>query len=276
MSRRRRYDDSPVGALLDLLFEITKILPWWIDLLLAIISYFSLHYFALKYPLTGMQGWDIATGFAVNIFQYLLPIIFFFGAIASFWNSFRGKELLGDVESRGVTEALAKMSWQDFELLMGQWFKTQGYAVVQAGGAHADGGIDIELRKDGELYLVQCKHYRGWKVPVDTVRDLYGVMTSRGAAGGFVVTSGRFTAPAEEFASGRVISLIDGEKLSRILKQSDVSTSQSTASTVIISPKCPSRGSEMVRRTAHHGDNSGKDFWGCSKYPSCKGIISIR
>jgi ssDNA-binding Zn-finger/Zn-ribbon topoisomerase 1 len=27
----------------------------------------------------------------------------------------------------------------------------------------------------------------------------------------------------------------------------------------------------MVRRTAHKGKRAGRQFWGCSRYPSCKG-----
>ena len=41
------------------------------------------------------------------------------------------------------------------------------------------------------------------------------------------------------------------------------------------SPRCPKCGSEMVLRTAKRGDNQGGKFWGCSKYPECRGIISI-
>lgn len=273
--RRRKQDEGLLVDLMNLIFKEAVLLPWWISLILGAIVYLSLHYYVSLYSLISLQGWNIALVFAAFGGQYVIPILLLFAAIASFWDSFRAKELLTGVGSRGVTEALAEMSWQDFELLMGQWFKTQGYDVVQAGGAHADGGIDIELRKDGELYLVQCKHYRAWKVPVDTVRDLYGVMTSRGAAGGFVITSGRFTGPAREFASGRVISLIDGEKLSQILKQTDVGSTQTVENIVHIAPKCPRCGSEMVRRTAHRGNNFGKDFWGCPKYPSCKGIALI-
>ncbi|RRU77049.1 hypothetical protein EGJ05_06615 [Stutzerimonas xanthomarina] len=35
--------------------------------------------------------------------------------------------------------------------------------------------------------------------------------------------------------------------------------------------RCPSCGASMVRRTARKGRNAGKQFWGCSKYPACKG-----
>ena len=41
------------------------------------------------------------------------------------------------------------------------------------------------------------------------------------------------------------------------------------------SPRCPKCGSDMVLRTAKRGDNQGGRFWGCSRYPECRGIISI-
>ena len=41
------------------------------------------------------------------------------------------------------------------------------------------------------------------------------------------------------------------------------------------SPRCPKCGSDMVLRTAKRGDNQGGKFWGCSKYPECRGILNI-
>lgn len=35
--------------------------------------------------------------------------------------------------------------------------------------------------------------------------------------------------------------------------------------------RCPSCGASMVRRTARKGRNAGKQFWGCTKYPACRG-----
>jgi hypothetical protein len=37
-------------------------------------------------------------------------------------------------------------------------------------------------------------------------------------------------------------------------------------------PSCPRCGSRMSRRTARRGTRAGQQFWGCSRYPSCKGI----
>ena len=40
-------------------------------------------------------------------------------------------------------------------------------------------------------------------------------------------------------------------------------------------PFCPKCGSAMVLRTAKNGQYAGNKFWGCSKYPNCKGLLNI-
>ena len=38
-------------------------------------------------------------------------------------------------------------------------------------------------------------------------------------------------------------------------------------------PRCPVCKSEMKLRTARSGKNQGQHFWGCTKYPGCRGIV---
>ena len=40
-------------------------------------------------------------------------------------------------------------------------------------------------------------------------------------------------------------------------------------------PLCPKCNEPMVRRSAKKGKASGKEFWGCSAFPKCRGVISI-
>lgn len=40
-------------------------------------------------------------------------------------------------------------------------------------------------------------------------------------------------------------------------------------------PPCPLCGKEMVLRTAKSGKNAGSQFWGCSDYPDCKGVVKL-
>jgi restriction system protein len=40
-------------------------------------------------------------------------------------------------------------------------------------------------------------------------------------------------------------------------------------------PPCPRCGKAMVLRTVKNGKNAGKQFWGCSAYPDCKGLVEL-
>ncbi|MBU2720233.1 nuclease [Acidithiobacillus ferridurans] len=40
-------------------------------------------------------------------------------------------------------------------------------------------------------------------------------------------------------------------------------------------PSCPKCGSAMVLRESNKGQNSGKKFWGCTKFPQCRGIMNV-
>ncbi|HNO75927.1 restriction endonuclease [Nitrosomonas mobilis] len=42
-----------------------------------------------------------------------------------------------------------------------------------------DNGIDLILKKDGEVFLIQCKQWWAYKVSVNIVRELLGVMVRR-------------------------------------------------------------------------------------------------
>lgn len=39
-------------------------------------------------------------------------------------------------------------------------------------------------------------------------------------------------------------------------------------------PTCPKCSAPMVKRTAKAGDDAGREFWGCSKFPSCRGMLA--
>ena len=232
---------------------------------------------------------SLIAGFAA-IGQFAVPFICLLGALVPFMRRRKRMALVDTVTHSSSASALDNMSWREFELLVGESFRLQGYKVMEQGGARPDGGVDLALRKGNETFLVQCTQWKAFKVSVDIVRDLYGVMAARGAAGGFVVTSGRFTADATEFANGRNVKLIDGPILLGMIRQAKASVSSSTApspqsavpqwpkasvykatSTAEAMPSCPVCRASMVLRTARKGVKAGSTFWGCSSYPACRG-----
>lgn len=274
------------------LFEIAAMLPWWVAAGLAIVAYIVLHNIAVMEievatnpaqvgAALGHQLWKTMATF----FQYIVPAVLAVGAAASAISRHRRRALLEGVANGGSEGALEGMTWQEFEMLVGEAYRRKGFGVAETGGGGADGGVDLVLKKGSETFLVQCKQWRALKVPVAVVRELYGVMAARGAAGGMVVTSGRFTDDAAAFAKGRNIELIDGPKLTRLIR--DAWSAKSVAPSPVRnpvpavpnpmsdSPGCPRCGKTMTRRTAKQGANAGKPFWGCEGFPACRGTRPI-
>jgi restriction system protein len=164
------------------------------------------------------------------------------------------------------------MSWREFERLVGEAFRQRGYVVTGFGGSGPDGGVDLALMKNGERFLVQCKHWRKDQVGVTVVRELNGVMAAMDAHGGYVVTGGQFTREAREFARGTDIELMDGEALENLIGCVRLSVPRTEPKSI---PSCPKCGAGMVEREATRGEFIGKHFWGCQQYPRCNGIVPI-
>ncbi|TXI17184.1 MAG: hypothetical protein E6Q62_09545 [Nitrosomonas sp.] len=275
------------------LFKITATLPWWMGVALAVVAYILLQpYAVLETPIQAAPG---QTGHAVveqmgKTFayygQYILPLLFLSGALAALLKQ-RKQNSLVRIAGSGKTDGLWRdISWKDFEMLVGEVFRMRGFTVIENDSGGADNGIDLVLKKDGEVFLVQCKQWRAYNVPVNVVRELLGVMVTKRASGGFVVTSGTFTSAARSFSKGQNIELIDGYMLKAMIgrtqeiainqsdtENKDVQESRSYQS--IVEPNCPKCGNAMVRRVASKGANSGKMFWGCVEFPRCRSIKII-
>lgn len=263
-------------------------LPWWAGVLLAGLAYLALHHVANQ-PVTGTlqpgQAGRVMMQTAWRAFglvgQYLLPFLCLCGAAMSAWRRRQRQRLVNTVTRSDAADALDGMGWQQFEHLVGEGFRLQGYRVKETGGGGADGGVDLVLTRNGETFLVQCKQWRAFRVGVDVVRELYGVMAAQGAAGGFVVTSGRFTDEAQRFAEGRNVRLMDGARMRALIRQASGASQPAPAAPAVATPSpdasgaspstCPACAKPMLLRTAKRGANAGKAFWGCSAYPSCKG-----
>ncbi len=273
MARRNKSD------LLSDLIDITARFPWWVGVLLALVSYAGLHLVAASPLPTAVQPGQVGSFVASSLWrvlamvgQYLLPFVFLLGAAVSAFKRRRATRLHAAAYR---ADGVARMSWQEFEVLVGEYFRRQGYSVTDNGGGGPDGGVDVLLKKDGKRYLVQCKHWRAFRVGVQPVRELYGVMAANGVAGGFVVTSGSFTEEACEFSEGLALELIDGRMLQRGIRAQSGPGPKAGASA---HPSgCPLCQAPMVQRQARNGPTPGKKFWGCSGYAQtgCRGTREL-
>jgi len=108
-----------------------------------------------------------------------------------------------------------RFSPQEFEHYVAGLFRAQGWQAKVVGGT-ADGGVDIELRRNGQNGLVQVKQYlSGRAVSVKEVREFAAVINRTGVEEGFFVTAGSFTKPALDWAKAEPMTLVNGDELAR-------------------------------------------------------------
>ena len=195
--------------------ETVASMPWPAGVLLGLIGYITIRY-GIGWYLGAAQTQVLAGvgraadgGFYAPI-AWVLLVGCWIAALASFIGRTGRRKLL---DSQTGIDSLRRMSWQQFELLAGEAFRRQGYAVEETGLGGTDGGIDLFLRKDGQTTLVQCKQWQNRQVGVKVVREMYGLLLHHRAAAVKIVALGNYTPDARRFAQGKPVELIHGGEL---------------------------------------------------------------
>lgn len=261
------------------ILDILAVCPWWVSVAAACITYGVLQFIV---PTIHVNN-PILVGIPKlgPMFAPWVALLLLLPAPVSLFNSMRKKKLL---DKQKDIESIRLLSWKQFEELVGEAYRRQGYTVLENEGAGPDGGVDLWLRKDGNRYLVQCKQWKTLKVGVKVVREMFGLVAAHQAAGAIIISSGMFTQEAKTFARNKPLDLVEGQQLAAMIESVRKSGAQQTPQTIqaaptpeIVtgaSPPCPRCGSAMILRTAKKGSNAGQQFWGCSQYPKCRGVVN--
>lgn len=273
------------NSLIEDIIEIASKFPWWVGVVLAIVSYGVLHVYALS-PVGTLTGPAQMGNFMIKSLtrtlamfgQYVLPFAFLLGALVSFLKARKQKNLYENVASAQKVDALGEMTWQEFEMMVCEFFRRRGFNASLTGDG-ADGGVDVVLKKGSEKYFVQCKQWKAYKVGAPSIREFYGAMAAEGATGGYFIASGEYSNEARKFAEGKNIRLIDGKRLLSMIKEvqqpKPIEIEKAKIPDKIVAPDCPKCGASMKKRVARQGPHAGKEFWGCSTYPKCKGAREV-
>ncbi|WP_129134676.1 restriction endonuclease [Luteimonas sp. YGD11-2] len=261
-------------------------LPWPVPLVSGIIAYYAIRH--------GVPAWMANRGgpFGQAFEAHgdaLAPVawmVLAFCTLASLVSFFRARHRRRLLDTRAGLDSIATLGWRDFERLVGEAYRRQGYSVEETGLGGADGGIDLILTRDGQRTLVQCKRWRRDKVTVNIVREMYGLLAHHGAHQVRIATVGGFTRDAAYFAAGKPIELIDGQALLAMVREvQDEARSDrpapartpasrltpvvdATAPAIVAIPDCPRCGSGMAKRTNPRANTM---FWGCTSFPRCRG-----
>lgn len=241
---------------IDLLVE----LPWWVSVLVSATAYVM-----MAYVLPSIQTDNQITDAVFQAFVIPAPYIAGLILLAAPFAFLNTRRKAIQLDTQRNIQTVRDLHWRNFEELVAEAYRRQGYRVTE-GGYGADGGIDLELRKDDLVTLVQCKQWKTQKVGVNVVREMFGVLTAHQANHFIIISSGTFTQQAIDFAAGKPIELIDGPKLLALVNDVQVSP-QVTIEKRKVCPKC---SGELVERTAKRGPNAGNAFYGCSNFPKCR------
>lgn len=299
MARRSRKNNESLFE--EILTFVTQ-LPWWGGPFVAALVYGFLAFLvpsilmapANDSPVTTLP-FEVFSKVSIRIAPLISGIILLVGAGSTLKRWLTGPALARWRNGRALdtqtgADSLRELSWLELERLLAEAFRREGYTVEPGGGSAPDGGVDLRLFREGRLVLVQCKHWKVWKVGVKIVRELRGVVSSEGANGGIVVTSGKFSADAVDFARTSGIRLVDGKELLLMIRavqrkpQAQATTAPASPVAPVVAsaptpdtltPACPKCGGVMVIRMARQGANAGGRFWGCSGYPRCRGIVNV-
>lgn len=154
------------------------------------------------------------------------------------------------------TTSLRVLDASEFEFLVGELFRREGWAVTETGGVGTpDGNVDLELARGRDRRIVQCKRWTAQPVGVDDIRRFAGTLMRErlnGKAGVFVTLSS-FTEQARKEALETGIEVVDNRELvARIEK-------------VRRTEPCPKCGSPMVV------DRSTRGWWLRCRASGCFG-----
>lgn len=257
--------------------EVLVQLPWHVSAVLAVVAFIALRW---VFPAIGSEN-QILNTFMQGGRGLAWPALFVLGILAVF-SALLSKKKRALLDTQKDAASLRALSWKEFEWMVGEAYRRQGYSVEEQLGGGADGGIDLTIRKSGATWLVQCKQWKVQAVSVKVVREMFGLVNHHQSNGAIVITTGNFTRDAHAFAEGKTLELIDGPALLQLVKGVQANHAPVAASPSPAQPEspppvssilsCPQCGGTMVERVARKGANAGNSFWGCKSYPTCRGV----
>lgn len=176
----------------------------------AVVALLALSSYLVGLTLPYALKMSVASFVVYNLLGTTIAAVFVLGWFVVQVESSRRRHLLD------WTSNLRLLSAREFEWLVGELFKREGWGVTEIGGhGSPDGNIDLQLDRGDVRAVVQCKRWTYWSVGVDEIRrfagTLYGAETA--IAQGIFVTLSEFTEAASAEAKSKSITLIDGRDL---------------------------------------------------------------
>ena len=141
--------------------------PWWVCVGLAGVVYVLSAFVLPELTLASPVLKNLPSGLARA--GPILSMVLLGVAVVSAFFQFRKGKLL---ERQTGLDSVGDLSWRQFESLVSEAFRRKGFLVLDNIEDGPDGGIDLRLRKNGQVVFVQCKHWKARSVGVKTLVGL--------------------------------------------------------------------------------------------------------
>jgi hypothetical protein len=153
----------------------------------------------LATPFWGLLGWGVGIVIAGRIEERDHRSI----SHSNFKRDLRNYE---EWSERTKAQFWLRLTGHSFEHELARLFRYEGYDAVVTPGS-GDHGVDIVLRRDGQVTVVQCKHTSA-PVGPSAARELYGTLMASGADDAILASLGGVSVGVRTFIQGKPIRVI--------------------------------------------------------------------
>lgn len=177
------------------LFAILLRSPWWISIAIAgLFVLVAKTWLAPEYVPFGAMGG--------------LPFLVI-GVMAAWrqWRAPNPEHIARTLDRVGL------MPWAEFSAHLVTALRRQGY-VVDAVNA---GAVDFQLSRAGQVTLVQCKRWKAASLGIEPLRELVAARQARQADAAMVMTMGKLSDSARQFAKDHQVQVMTPQELAQLM-----------------------------------------------------------
>lgn len=176
----------------------------------------------------------------------------------------------GGVEGDGAqfeAEFLARLEWKRFEELVEAYYSKTGVVAVRTkGGPASPAQIKISWKGEPQPFaLVRCIPHSDDLIEIKPLQELFTLLAAEDIRRGYVVTPGRFSVAARDYAAEKHLTLLSGdlflEKLNALPGAARTEIMQTAAAGDSSVPSCPTCEAKLTRT------NDSPPVWRCAAHP---------
>jgi len=112
-----------------------------------------------------------------------------------------------------LNDALSRIPWQDFEILVANRYRRHGWQVAHCAngpGLRAGSEVDLRMEKEGEVALVRCRHESQSGLDARAIERLLARAADEAATQVIVIDSGELPEDARQLAESAGATIVEG------------------------------------------------------------------